>query len=274
MRVAHMIAKEESWYSSMLMASAIRSVIPAIDKLVLIDNGCSDTCIKICFSVLNELELAGKQLDVKIHREEKDFSKLRNMCLERSEPGDLILKLDADDGHYAEGISNVFNHMESNSDIGCVLAQFIHHRRDPSLQDKSGTHLKDIFFRQTPDMKWEKGVHEGITGIIGSKVNSTYLYHHFGYTKPREELLAHWINYDILEFGEVRRYNLKSFEDLDPNEDLHGQFKVEENKPYNGEYPPEFKWMFDGTMDERKLRWTERGLEGSEFNPLKEYING
>lgn len=268
MRVAHMIAKEESWYSSKLMESAIKSALPAIDKLVLIDNGCSPQCVEMYKPLLDDVENV-----VVMAPMEKDFSKLRNMCFEYSEPGDLILKLDADDGHYAGGLMDVFDFMEENIHVGCVFGSFIHHRREPGLQDKTGQHLKDIFFRQSPEMKWEKGVHEGVTGILGDKVNSSYVYHHFGYTKPREELLAHWINYDILEFGEVKRYNLNSFKELDPNEDLHGQFKEEENIPYEGKYPAEFAWMFDGTLERHGLRWTERGLEGSDFNPLKEYIN-
>lgn len=274
MRVAHMIAKEESWFSSKLMESAIRSAAPALEKIVLVDNGCSPECKEMYMRALAECkDKHGTDWVVNEFPQERDFSKLRNRCFEASEPGDLILKLDADDGHYADGLDEVFRFMESNINVGCAYGHFIHHRRDPWLQDKTGHHLKDIFFRQTPHMKWEKGVHEGVVGILGDKVNSTYLYHHFGYTKPRSELLAHWINYDILEFGEVKRYNLTSFRELDPNEDLHGQFKVEENKPYEGKYPLEFNWMFDGTMESHGLRWTERGLEGSEFNPLKDYIN-
>lgn len=274
MRVVHMIAKEESWFSSKLMQASLLSVISVVDKVILVDNGCSVDCREMYTQALvsgqNE---HGTLWTVSDCFGEKDFSKLRNRCFEQSEAGDLILKLDADDVHYADGVNDIFKKMETEPNVGCVFGNFVHHRRDPWLQDKTGTHLKDIFFRQTPEMRWEKGVHEGVVGILGDKKISSYLYHHFGYTKSRQELLAHWINYDILEFGEVRRYNLKSFKDLDPGEDLHGQFKVEENKKYEGSYPKEVSWMFDGTMEQQGLRWTERGLEGSDFNPLKEHIN-
>lgn len=271
MRVAHMIAKEESWFSSMLMASSIRSVMGAVEKLVLVDNGCSDTCIQICSSVFDEFKLAGKKLVFVDAVGEKDFSKLRNLCIFESKPGDLILKLDADDVHYAEGVSKVFDFMDLDKRVALVFGQFYHHRRDP--YQYQCLHKKDIFFRQYADTRWEKPVHESMEGLHGERVERDYKYHHFGYCKSRSELLAHWINYDVLELGEVKRYDMSSVEAVDPKKNLHGQFDPKENQKYEGEFPPQVGWMFDGSMQKRGMTWDETGLVGSEFDPLAEMIN-
>lgn len=269
MRVAHMIAKEESWFSSMLMMSAIKSVLPAIDKLILIDNGCSKMCVDMYSGVFNSS--SGVKIIVQQAPGERDFSKLRNMCMAESSPGDLILKLDADDVHYASKLKQVFDYMDQHSEIAQVLGLFYHHRRDPWLYQCQ--HRKDIFFRQGEGTHWEKSVHEMMVGLHGARIDCDYAYHHFGYCKSRSELLYHWINYDILEFGEVKRYDISSVEAVDPNKDLHGQFAVKENQKYQGKFPPEVDWMFDGTMQKQGLHWDETGLVGGEFDPLLEFIN-
>lgn len=270
MRVVHFIVKEESWFSSMLMASSIRSVIPVIDKFVLIDNGCSEDACSMYLKELDEAKSNGVEIVIDKVKG-RNFSKLRNKALSHSKPGDLILKLDADDVHYQKGLDEVFSYMESDENVGIVLAEFYHHRRDPSQYQT--LHLKDIFYKQTDKMKWVKPVHESLEGSSGEKVHSDYKYHHFGYCKSRYELLSHWINYDILEFGEIKRYDMSSIETLDPDKNLHGQFDPESNIQYDGEFPPEVSWMFDGTLENHGLEWTSTGLEGEEFNHLEKYFN-
>lgn len=272
MRCAHMIAKEESWFSSRLMLSSLQSALPAIDHLVLVDNGCSDICKNMFLTYLkSECDLR-KELSVNIVTapEIRNFDQLRNICFAYTKPGDLILKLDADDVHYAKGIKECFDILEKDSSVGVVHAKFLHHRRDP--KQHGGVHLKDIFFRQGQQTRWQSGVHEGLVGVDGDKKIVDYLYHHFGYCKPRSELLAHWINYDIIEHGKITAYDVSEYDKVDPNKDMHGQFKPEHNVKYAGPWPKEVGWFFDGTLEANGLKWTETGLEGSPFDPLKLYI--
>jgi glycosyltransferase involved in cell wall biosynthesis len=270
-RVAHMIAREESWFSAMLMASSLRSVAPAVDKIILIDNGCSDLCVEIYEQALREIHKDhGVDTDTHVDPDERNFSNLRNMCIDAGQTGDIFIKLDADDVHYAKGVKEVFDYMDQNPHFSMVIAQFYHHRRDP--WQYQSLHRKDIFFRQHEDTRWEKSVHESLEGLPGKYIECDYKYHHFGYCKSRSELLSHWINYDVLEFGKVERYDMSSVETVDPNKDMHGQFKTEENQKYNDKFPAEVDWMFDGTLEQRGMKWDETGLVGSEFDPLKTII--
>jgi glycosyltransferase involved in cell wall biosynthesis len=266
-----MIAKEESWFSAMLMASSLRSVAPAVDKIILIDNGCSDLCVDIYKQALRDASNQhGVSVDTSIEPTERDFSKLRNMCIDAGQTGDIFIKLDADDVHIASGVKQVFDFMEQKPELAIVFGQFYHHRRDP--WQYQSLHKKDIFFRQYADTRWGKAVHESLAGLHGEAIECDYKYHHFGYCKSRSELLSHWINYDILEFGKVERYDTSTVESVDPKKDMHGQFKTEENQKYDGKFPVEVDWMFDGTLEKRGMKWDETGLVGSEFDPLKAFI--
>jgi hypothetical protein len=206
-----------------------------------------------------------------VNEDERDFSKLRNLCIDAGQSGDVFIKLDADDVHYAEGVKLVFDFMESSDDVSTCIGQFYHHRRDP--WQYQSLHRKDIFFKQNADTRWEKPVHESLEGLQGQRLEVDYSYHHFGYCKSRSELMYHWINYDILEFGKVERYDTSSVEAVDPDKDMHGQFAPDANQKYEGEFPEEVNWMFDGTLEKRGMKWDETGLVGSEFDPLGDYID-
>jgi hypothetical protein len=255
------------------MAACLEAAIPALDHIVLIDNGCSDMCKKmyneLFDSVLNNA-IHNFSVRVVAAPEIKKFDELRNLCFKYTNVGDLILKLDADDVHYAKGLNECFQAMEKDESIGVVFAKFLHHRRDPFQH--GGVHVKDIFFRQGKETKWQSGVHEGLTGLTGPALRTDYLYHHFGYCKSRSELLAHWINYDILEHGKITAYDVSGYEKVDPNKDLHGQFDPKHNVKYTGPWPKEVNWFFDNTLLDHGVRWTPTGLEGGDFDPLRAYI--
>ena len=229
---AQYIAKEDSWYSAMLFVSSILSVRKFVDEIIVVDNGCSDFVKEMYFDALIN---TGKEYRV-LNTDAVRFDDKRNVALKNSD-ANVILWVDSDEVHFPDELAKVKQFLE-NPDITEITTSFYHLVRDPK-------HYREIqprrnIFRRNEKTRWDLPVHETLRDIPdGLKVHTPYTYLHLGYTKPRTEVLSHWVKYSELE-GKPDHYDKNN---LDPTNDLHGQYNG--LAEYTGTYPEELSWLFE-----------------------------
>ena len=231
---AHYIAREETAYHALLFKTSLLTIRKFVDEYIIVDDGCSDEVKKIYTDTLEEI---AKPFKVCIIEEVEDsFSAKRNIALDNSDC-DVVLWVDADEVHFTDRMAQLRDYLEDPK-ITALTTAFYHCMQDPF-------HYKEIqprtnIFKRDENTRWELPVHEVIKGIPqGLTVNTNYTYLHLGYTKPREEVLQHWMHYAELE-GNPGMYDK---DNPDPNKDLHGQYGAKIS--YDKDYPEELSWIFD-----------------------------
>jgi len=226
----------------------MESIKEAVDLVVLNDNSSNPENPNIPVLKDSSLYKEGK-VDILYSDFKKigGFAAARNICfdrvselLDKNELPDKdlwILYLDCDEVHppqLAKFVKDFISNLPE--EIGIVdgyMYQFI-------LTFDYYTTLErrhNLFFRFHRDIKWERPVHETLTGLKGKRIATGYTYCHYGYLLSREDLLKRWQLYD--KFGGLD-FNL---DDVDKNNML--MEKSEIAIPYKGGHPTVMKEYID-----------------------------
>jgi len=160
-----MIVKNEEQF----IRSCILSVKPAVDEIVIVDNGSTD-----------RTPLIAEELGAKVITSEasKDFSELRNLCLNNSS-GDWILSVDADEVFAENSINRLVELTRIEGYMGFRFP-FITYMKNSSWFIL----LKLRLFKKDLNIRWEGTVHESVTPSIerlnGKILDTNIFFHHYG----------------------------------------------------------------------------------------------
>lgn len=115
------------------------------------------------------------------------FADARNICLRlhaQHGAGDWVAFVDADEVHGPQAARIAKNLGTVPQEIGFVDGYTWHFFQ--SFEWYTSIERRMMFFRFTPDARWEGSVHERLLGIEGSRVALPYIYAHYGHTlEPR-----------------------------------------------------------------------------------------
>lgn len=233
----HMLVKENTnlgkWFLKGSFKSLLQSEYP--NEIVLVDNGCSkDVLDEVIFPWEQAFKDSG--IDFKYHTSDlKLFRDLRNFCLEHTNPhANFWHWIDSDEIYYPEDLDVLKNYTLEDAlrqDVSLVYSYFYHMMIHPfqvqnnpdkrdSVSGKWKTYneddfrsFKDNIFAFTPDVKWNKPVHEKVSGLKNSRIfQSSCEYIHLGYCRSQWRTFLKWLHYDVLEHGHVGGYKLENIE--------------------------------------------------------------
>ena len=267
--VAHFLVKEETWYLGMLLQSALKSVWNAVDAVLILDDGCAGVAKGMLDDLLGNWKGTAGVRVCRGYDGEDSFAGKHNFLINETDELDWALWLDADEVHHPEVLRLVCDVVRAGkySHATRIRGYYHHFMRDPN-------HFRDVLFRNHLFFKifkgahWEGAVHERLLGPYGQPVDNAYMYAHYGYTKPREQVLAQWIRYDELAGQMV--YDLSGKPELpklDADKNLHGQFGDEGLGVFSGDHPEHVAWIFDGTLEAQGIKWTPEGQQGAMNDP-------
>uniref|UniRef100_E6Q2Q7 Glycosyltransferase 2-like domain-containing protein n=1 Tax=mine drainage metagenome TaxID=410659 RepID=E6Q2Q7_9ZZZZ len=164
------------------------------------------------------------------------FDSARNICLKlhaEHDAGEWILLIDADEVHGPEIARIVGNLNKVPPKYNCIDAYTWHFFG--SFDWYLSIARRMMIVRYTPNLYWERPVHEQLRGILGARLALPYIYAHYGHTldaRRHAEKHLHYrdlgagddtIDADVLEHFEVERYYATYFPQL-----LH----------FRGQHPP------------------------------------
>jgi glycosyltransferase involved in cell wall biosynthesis len=158
-----------------------------------------------------------------------DFASARNLALDNTESY-WVLWQDADEVHF-ERFERVARQMLSWTHYDAFEFCFYHFLLDVFHYQHIETR-KNIFKKQ--GKRWIGAVHEQVQPI-NSYLSHDYCYHHYGYTKPQNEIYENWRLYWSL--NQPEHYKLK--ENRNPNDVISDRVTVA--NPYTGHYPEVIK---------------------------------
>jgi hypothetical protein len=97
----------------------------------------------------------------------------------------------------------------------------------------------NLLFKSHPNLRWEKPIHSQLTRIKGRRISTGYLYFHYGYVVPPQNVLDRWSLY--------HRYDSVPF---DPGKlDVQTLFQGYENwmvlVPFRGNHPKALSSYFE-----------------------------
>lgn len=115
------------------------------------------------------------------------FDAARNICLQlhaEHEAGDWVAFVDADEVHGTQ-VARIASHLHTlPAAFGAVDAYTWHFFG--SFDWYTSIERRMMFFRFSPDVHWERPVHEQLRGMNGTRIALPYVYAHYGHTlEPR-----------------------------------------------------------------------------------------
>ena len=131
-----------------------------------------------------------------------DFADARNrvLALHRTHVGNgWAAFIDADEVHHPPAATIARNLSYVSDDVGAIDAYTRHFVQ--SFGWYSSIERRLMFFRVTPELRWEGAVHERLTGIAGTRLAIPYVYEHYGWLLPTGRLAAKGRQY--AELGQV-----------------------------------------------------------------------
>lgn len=188
-------ARHEPW-----LPATLESLAEAVDRLVVNDNSGDRGCKNRRALEASRL-CQGGRLDI-VEAPFVGFADARNRCLARireivppTQAPPWILKVDADEVHDERlclVTRTLLPHVRPG--IGVVDGYFLQFMQ--SMQYYTGLDRRhDLFFRLTPDMRWERDVHEQLHGVRGRRVCLPYVYFHYGYASDARAIVEKWRQY-------------------------------------------------------------------------------
>lgn len=151
-----MIVKDEE----MVLGRCLASIYRAIDEIIIVDTGCSDTSIEIA-----------KKFDAKIHKFEwvDDFAKARNFAFSKATK-DFVLWLDADDYVTTDTVNDLIKLKETlNSDVDSITMHYILSQDDHG--NTTNSLRRNRLVKRTNNFKWIGAIHEYLE-VYGNIINS------------------------------------------------------------------------------------------------------
>lgn len=188
-------ARREPW-----LPAVLESLADGIDTLVVNDNSGDRACENRRALETSRLHREGR-VDI-IEAPFVNFSDARNRCLVRIREhhaprhDDIwILKVDADEVHDSQLAVVTRTVLPALSRrVGVVdgyFLQFMQSLRYYISLDRR----HELFFRYTPDLRWEREVHEQLRGLMGRRLCLPYVFFHYGYASDGSTIAAKWSQY-------------------------------------------------------------------------------
>jgi hypothetical protein len=117
----------------------------------------------------------------------RSFSEARNICLRlhaQHDAGAWVAFIDADEVHGPQAVRIASHLGDMPARIGFIDAYTWHFFQ--SFDWYTSIERRMMFFRFTPEARWEGPVHEQLHGVPGSRLVLPYVYAHYGHTlEPR-----------------------------------------------------------------------------------------
>lgn len=214
----HIIIKEHLNYAALMIPGVIECVEDFADEIIVADNGCTPNVRSELEKALESFKSRTNKKYVLFNDNGTDFSAIRNASLEKTDPQtDYILHVDADEFYYPDQLlqlrQTLAEHKERGQSLGGIIR--VYHTWimiEPTLWQQ-GYEMKPNIYKYTKNLRWEKPVHEYLTGLEPGVTDTNVTYIHMGYTKPQHERFIIWMHYELLERGNFNAYR----EYYDPN---------------------------------------------------------
>lgn len=164
------------------------------------------------------------------------FARARNVCLQlhaRHAAGAWVAFVDADEVH-GRPVARVAAHLEQLSPAYDRVDGYTWHFFG-SFDYYTSIERRMMFFRFSPELRWEGSVHERLEGHTGKRIALPYVYGHYGHTlDPRRHAEKGRLYSSLGAEGDVLR------EDQLDAIDVREYFKTVYPRllRFNGEHPP------------------------------------
>ena len=205
-----MIAKENTVFGEKVFRACLNSLFEAdyVSQLVIVDNGCSDPVQSMMKDVVAKFINKDVQAEI-VPFVGGDFSKLRNVALERTAPEtDYIHWVDTDEVYYPDKLT-AFGAQLGASGESVVVLNLVHFMIVPNHYQE--IYPKDVVYRYNVNMTWGNGVHEKVQGASrGPTAHYDMPYLHFGYCRRQWRTALKWFHYDVIERGSANHYKMEN----------------------------------------------------------------
>ena len=227
-----------------LLLSCLESAAEAIDYLVVDLNGNYEQNLAIL-----ENSRLYKEKRMRIEKSVfKDYSTARNNTFQMlPSETEWVMRLDADEVHFPQELKIITREIIPNlsKDVGMLDAYwlcFFHSFKYVTKLERR----HDLFIRYHKGMKWERSIHEQLTGRQGIRLAAPYVFHHYASIKDPQEFLRKVNSYIQLTSQEgslkkmlARDPMLEIAENKNTSEAIREHFLKEQHSLflYNGQYP-------------------------------------
>ncbi len=178
---AHLIlgSREEPFLAAMLA-----SLEGAVTRLIVNDNA---SAVSPHRRMLQESSFGRDGRIIADRSPFSTFAEARNICLRlhaQNDAGEWVAFIDADEVHGPQ-VARIAAHLhELPPRVGYVDAYTWHFFQ--SFDWYTSIERRMMFFRFTPQARWEGSVHERLLGVEGERLALPYVYAHYGHTlEPR-----------------------------------------------------------------------------------------
>lgn len=189
-----------AWYRSCL-----ESLTGYPDELIVVDNGSSPEVLAMVRELLPRFAN---------HRlieapAERDFSRLRNLALEATDPrATHVHWVDSDEIFRPHELPELRRALRDPR-VAAWSTVLVHLMIDPERVENR--QVKWNVFRYAPGMRWSRGVHEVLEGGPAGPRSFAPIEHlHLGYCRPQWQTFLKWLRYAELEHGDIERYRLET----------------------------------------------------------------
>jgi len=214
-----MIVKENTHLGEKFLNACFKSLHEGYypNEIILIDNGSSDFILDLQNQWKKDLK-DDLDCNVKIINSDlKDFTSLRNLCIEHTSPTtDFMHWIDSDEVYYPQDLDRLKNYiMPANPHASEIWTLFYHFMINPfMIQDKCS---KDNIFGFHKGLKWQGKTHEKLHNkkqgsIVGNSATRVE-YLHYGYIRHQWRTCLKWLHYDYIQHGHVNGYKLENLEE-------------------------------------------------------------
>ena len=225
-----MIVKESTNLGKLFLNACFQSLKDSQypNEIVLIENGSTKDIFE---EVYEPWTKTFKEMDIDLRvipSDLKYFGELRNACIQNTNPkADWFHWMDSDESYYPEDLDSLRNYVlekATNDGITLVWSYFYHLMIHPwqvqcnpkQMVDYKADDIrsfKDNIFKFTKNVKFDKPVHEKLTGRDNqNSMQSNTEYIHMGYLRQQWRTSLKWLHYDMLEHGHVGGYKLENIE--------------------------------------------------------------
>jgi len=213
----HICAKETTPLGKLFFQCCLQALQDSNwpDEIIIVDDGCSKPVVELYMWFAELFRNRGVPVTTASAGGIKTYAGLRNKALELTDRFCTVMHwIDTDEVYFPDQLNALKRDLEHVPDFRQAYTYFYHFINNPLQWQFKAT--KDNIFRFSPTLKWEKGVHEKMTGLVGTAaVQTNVQYLHFGYIRPQWQTCLKWLHYDMIEHGNVDRYKDERFEDAD-----------------------------------------------------------
>lgn len=242
------------------LQSCLESVNGSVDLVIINDNS-QNSEKNPNMDIIKKSKLFASGKVKLLFNKFQGFADARNKYLEYIKTLSLsddswLIKLDSDEVH-----SHILKIITREilpalpSSIGVVDTYFFHFMQSfDYIYSIDRRH--DLFVRYNKDLLWKGDVHEKLTGQKGARIALPYLFYHYGYVNPKDDILERWKLY--------ARCGDNTYEDLN---------KIEKNTFLNEEGKSCAKFTFPHPVSMKKIIEDMKKDRKEEFENYNTVIN-